>query len=188
MLPLVVKSFISLTDLQYTSIRLVQTLYKITGRWDRELKIEDKKNKTTRLFLAVESEKAQSYTPLTVQPESQQQWYESRKLWAHVTKGIRSQNQEMAGQHKAKLEDGQRAGKKERELNGNEFKPVLFTNCDNVEDSKSLNWQFKFVRNEPYAPGSPDEEAYDQMLRNIVEQHSGEIGVGQELAAELKNA
>ena len=94
----------------------------------------------------------------------------------------------MAGQHKAKLEDGQRAGKKERELNGNEFKPVLFANCDNVEDSKSLNWQFKFVRNEPYAPGSPDEEAYDQMLRNIVEQHSGEIGVGQELAAELKNA
>ncbi len=37
-------------------------------------------------------------------------YFESRRLWAGVTKGIKTANQEMATEHKTKLEDGQRAG------------------------------------------------------------------------------
>jgi hypothetical protein len=43
-----------------------------------------------------------------------------------VTKGIKASNQEMATEHKTKLEDGQRAGKKERDAEGSTWQPRLF--------------------------------------------------------------
>lgn len=129
-----------------TPIGTKDTLYKITGRWDRDLKIESKKDKSTKLFIDVNQEKGQSHTPLTVRPEAQQEWYESRKLWTNVTKGIRSQNQDMAGEHKSKLEDAQRAGKREKEERGETWKPVLFKNADSCPDAQSLKWEFKYSR------------------------------------------
>mmetsp|Transcript_15582 Transcript_15582/g.30766 ORF Transcript_15582/g.30766 Transcript_15582/m.30766 type:complete len:414 (-) Transcript_15582:54-1295(-) len=161
------------------------TLYKITGRWDRELKIEDKKAKKTTTFLDVSQEKGQSFTTLQLDSEANQQVYESRRVWTHVTKGIRAQNQEMAGTHKGKLEDGQRAGKKEREERGEEWVPRLFSNPDGHRDESSIKWRFKFQREAPYAEGNVDEEAFDQEIRNLHVTHPGELAVGRELAAEL---
>ena len=49
---------------------------------------------------------------MTIVPEAEQRYFESRRVWAGVTQGIKKANQEMATEHKTRLEDGQRAGKK----------------------------------------------------------------------------
>ena len=43
----------------------------------------------------------------SLDPEDKQQYYESRRVWKEVTKGLRSQNTDNATVHKMKLEDGQ---------------------------------------------------------------------------------
>lgn len=165
-----------------------ETLYKITGRWDRELKVENKKAKTTTQFLDVSAEKLSTYSPLQITPEAQQQYYESRKVWTHVTKGIRAQNQEMAGHHKNKLEEGQRLGKKEREERNEDWTPRLFTNPDGIHDAKSLRWRFKYTRDAPYVEGDPEEEAFDQVMKTLHLTHPGELAVSKEMVSELSNA
>mmetsp|Transcript_34636 Transcript_34636/g.87512 ORF Transcript_34636/g.87512 Transcript_34636/m.87512 type:complete len:414 (+) Transcript_34636:219-1460(+) len=163
------------------------TMFKITGRWDRELKLEEKKTKATSVFLDIATEKARSYTPLQAETEANQQVYESRRVWQHVSKCLRTQNHDMAGTHKTKLEDGQRAGKKEREERREEWTPRLFSNPEGHTDHSSIKWRFKFQRDAPYQEGSVEEEAFDQEIRNLHQTHPGELAVGRELAAELAN-
>ena len=59
---------------------------------------------------ATQAEKTRSYCALSVEREDEQRYFESRRLWTGVTKGIKTSNQDMATEHKTKLEDGQRAG------------------------------------------------------------------------------
>jgi len=60
-------------------------------------------------------EKSRTYSAMSVQPEEEQHYFESRRVWKGVTKGIKTSNQDLATEHKTRLEDGQRAGKKERD-------------------------------------------------------------------------
>mmetsp|Transcript_7502 Transcript_7502/g.18749 ORF Transcript_7502/g.18749 Transcript_7502/m.18749 type:complete len:413 (-) Transcript_7502:521-1759(-) len=161
------------------------TLYKITGRWDRTLTITEKKTGEAKQLFDVNQEKAASFTQLTLDPEERQQYYESRKVWQHVTKGLKAQNTDMATTHKAKLEDGQRAGKKEREEKAlGEWQPKLFANLGGG-DPKSISWKFKFSKEDPYKAGDPEEEAFDQQMRSLHQTQAGELAVGQELMQEL---
>lgn len=164
-----------------------ETMYKITGRWDRTLTITEKKTGEAKQLFDVNTEKATSYTQLQLDSEDRQQYYESRRVWQHVTKGLKSQNTDMATAEKAKLEDGQRAGKKEREeQNLGEWVPRLFENL-HKEDHKSTMWKFKYGRDGPYKAGDPDEEVFDQQMRSLHLTMPGELAVGKELLAELKS-
>ena len=66
----------------------------------------------------MEAEKSRSYCAMQIEPEDQQRYCESRRVWTGVTKGIKTSNQDMATEYKTKLEDGQRAGKRERDAEG----------------------------------------------------------------------
>jgi hypothetical protein len=88
-------------------------LAKVSGRWDRVIKV--KRSGSEAVLLDVEAEKSRTYCPITIQPEGEQRYCESRRVWAGVTKGLKTSNHDMATECKSKLEDGQRAGKKERD-------------------------------------------------------------------------
>lgn len=47
---------------------------------------------------------------MSVESEAEQRYFESRRLWTGVTKGIKTSNQDVATEHKTRLEDGQREG------------------------------------------------------------------------------
>jgi len=121
-----------------------ETIFKLEGRWDRVITITDKRTGKTSTFLDVEAEKKSSFVPLVVEPDEEQAYFESRKVWQHVTKGLRSQNYDFATQHKSKLEDGQRAGKKEREAQGHgTWEPTLFKD---MTPGAEPTWQMRLAK------------------------------------------
>jgi hypothetical protein len=91
-------------------------------------------------------------SPLEVSPEADQGEFESRRLWAEVTKAIRAEDQEAATAEKTKLEDRQRAEAKERKEKDETWVPRFFALAD-PEDKQS--WSFKGLRLEPYVEGEP---------------------------------
>jgi len=152
---------------------------KISGRWDKTLKV--KRGGSESLFLDVEAEKNNTYCPMTLEPEDQQRYFESRRVWTGVTKGIKTSNQDMATEHKTKLEDGQRAGKKERDTEGIEWKPKLF---DHTNPNDITAWRFKLCNSAPYDASKPtEEEAFENAVKELVDQ--SELSVGTALMAEL---
>jgi len=127
-----------------TQIGGKDTLKKIEGRWDRVINVTDKKSKDTTVLLDVDAEKSRSFMPMIMEPEDQQRYYESRKVWAHVTKGLKTHNVDMATENKSKLEDGQRAGKKEREEQKIEWTPKVFTSSSN--GANLGDWKFQHIK------------------------------------------
>jgi len=152
---------------------------KISGRWDRVMKI--KRGGSESVLLDVEAEKTRTYCAMSVQPEEQQNYFESRRVWKGVTKGIKTSNQDLATEHKTRLEDGQRAGKKERDAAGASWTPRLFDQT-NPEDITA--WRFKLKNSAVYDASKPGEEqAWEDSIQKLVS--SGELSVGTELMAEL---
>ncbi|KAJ1485641.1 hypothetical protein T484DRAFT_1792669 [Baffinella frigidus] len=132
-----------------------ETVYKLDGRWDKCINITEKKTGKTRVFFDVEAEKASSFQPPTVDAEANQQYFESRRVWGNVTKGLRTQNVDMATEHKSKLEDAQRAGKKERDAFGTGWEPKIFKDLTPGQDP---TWQMRLCKFD-LADGS--EEGYE---------------------------
>jgi len=154
-------------------------LAKISGRWDKVLKL--KRAGAEQVLLDVEEEKARSYCALSVEREDEQRYFESRRLWTGVTKGIKTSNQDMATEHKTKLEDGQRAGKKERDAEGSTWTPRLFVQTNPAD---MTSWRFKLCNSQPYDTSKAvEEEAFEAAFKDLV--NTGELSVGQELMAEL---
>jgi len=158
------------------------TLYKIEGRWDRSLTITDKKSGKTTPFFDVDAEKQRSFTPLVAEPEAQQAYFESRKVWTHVTRALRSNSStEAATEAKNKLEDGQRAGKTERTEKGLEWTPKIFQPVAAPVNDPS--WIIKGVEYTPYNASDPEEAKMGEKLQALAKQ--GELAVGQALMEEL---
>jgi len=152
---------------------------KISGRWDKTLKL--KRGGSESVFLDVEAEKNNSYCPMAQEPQDQQRYFESRPLWSGVTKGIKTSNQDMATEHKTKLEDGQRAGKKERDTEGAQWTPKLF---EQTNPNDITAWRFKLCNPAPYDPSKPtEEEAFENSIHELV--NTSELSVGTALMAEL---
>mmetsp|Transcript_46234 Transcript_46234/g.92429 ORF Transcript_46234/g.92429 Transcript_46234/m.92429 type:complete len:419 (+) Transcript_46234:212-1468(+) len=157
------------------------TLYKIEGRWDRVLNITDKKSGKTTPFFEVDAEKQRSFTPLVAEPDAQQKYFESRRVWQHVTRALRSNNTDAATEAKNKLEDGQRAGKTERTDKGLEWTPKLFSAVASPQNDPS--WMVKTVEYTPFNASDPEEARYGEKLAALAAQ--GELAVGQGLMTEL---
>ncbi|EKX44699.1 hypothetical protein GUITHDRAFT_163527 [Guillardia theta CCMP2712] len=166
-----------------TRIGSKDTICKIDGRWDRVIKITDKKTGASNVFLDVEAEKQKSFMPLNVDPEDKQKYYESRRVWSQVTRGLKTQNLDFATEHKTKLEDGQRAGKKERDERGQAWQTKLF---EKVVPNDPLSWRCKICKFTAYNPNDPEEEKFGAQLKALAD--SGELAVGTELMATLKGS
>ncbi|MCO5571905.1 hypothetical protein L7F22_025654 [Adiantum nelumboides] len=59
--------------------------------------------------------------------ESEQDEFESRRLWSKVTEGIKEKNLEKATENKSAIEEAQRKANREREEKGETWRPKLFT-------------------------------------------------------------
>ncbi|KAK4515281.1 uncharacterized protein ATC70_002891 [Mucor velutinosus] len=118
-----------------------EILYEISGQWSGELFIKkytppEKSSITGLLSLTKKSTKDEEKPDLMVDvrdyvkyplqvPENQDE-KESRRLWAKLTEGLLANNQDMATDEKTKVEDEERALRKEREANNIEWKPRFF--------------------------------------------------------------
>ncbi|CAO3607145.1 unnamed protein product [Mucor hiemalis] len=132
-----------------------EILYDITGQWSGELfikkhdpseekpstvgsllsfgKKEPKKEKLPDLLVDVR--KYNKY-PLSV-PENQEA-KESRKLWEKVTEGIITNNQDLATDEKSKVEDEERALRKERETKKIKWEHRFFNEDKDVYTFKGM--------------------------------------------------
>lgn len=61
---------------------------------------------------------AQKRDEVHVKPLDQMGEYESRRLWQHVSHGIRTGNYDLASKDKSRIENEQRALRKKREMDG----------------------------------------------------------------------
>jgi len=158
-----------------------EIISKIQGRWDRVVTATDKRTKRVDVVFDIADIK-KTFNPSLVLPEPQQYYFESRRVWSAVSQALRAQDIDLATEEKLRLEDGQRAGKKEREESGRVWSPRLFENM-NPSDPKSLSWRFKHTRTDVYQGPGEDEGRWEADLIDLVSH--GELAVGRELMARL---
>ncbi|CDS13778.1 hypothetical protein LRAMOSA05952 [Lichtheimia ramosa] len=100
-----------------------KVLREISGTWSNEMFISKPKTSQKTCLFDVKSSKI---LPPVIQPESQQELNESRRLWSKVTQGIKQKNMDMATDAKLAVEDRQRADTRQREERGLVFEPRFF--------------------------------------------------------------
>ncbi|CAO1613428.1 unnamed protein product [Sympodiomycopsis kandeliae] len=122
----------------------------ISGKWNEEMDYKNCKSGDTRVLF--DAKKA-TFVEKSVRPESEQEEFESRRLWAKVTEGIKEKNLDKATEAKSAIEDAQRRRTKEREESGSSFKPRFFIQkgekfypnlealpSDNFRPAKAIEW------------------------------------------------
>ncbi|CAO3647046.1 unnamed protein product [Cunninghamella blakesleeana] len=105
-----------------------EVLYEISGTWTTEIFIKPVKNKVKEPLFIV---KGSVIHPKIVEPEVNQEEYESRRLWSKVTEGLTTDNLDMATDEKTRIENYQRELKAERAKNNTEWKPRFFKLANN---------------------------------------------------------
>ncbi|KAF1802188.1 hypothetical protein FB192DRAFT_1104539 [Mucor lusitanicus] len=118
-----------------------EILYEISGQWSGELFIKkytppEKSSIGGLLSLTKKSTKedekpdlmvdVRDYVKYPLQVPEHQEEKESRRLWAKLTEGLMANNQDMATDEKTKVEDEERALRKDREAKNIEWKPRFF--------------------------------------------------------------
>lgn len=113
-----------------------EVLYTISGKWTEVMYIQRGKNGEKQVLFDA------SKTPIhpkTVPAESDQEQFESRRLWSRVTEFLtRSRNIDKATVEKSKIEDNQRALAKERQHHNVHWEPRFFG-----LDEETDIWTFK---------------------------------------------
>ncbi|XP_043254038.1 oxysterol-binding protein-related protein 8 isoform X2 [Colletes gigas] len=139
------------------SIRLgKETLATISGYWDGQILITDKRTGQENVFFNPTPEvRRNRLKKYTVPMEHQDSW-ESEKLWYDVTQGINQDDQVAATVAKTQLEEAQRERAKERKLKGQEWIPKYF-----VQDIITGNWVYRHADVRPWDPRN-DVVQYEQ--------------------------
>ncbi|XP_015121119.1 oxysterol-binding protein-related protein 8 isoform X5 [Diachasma alloeum] len=129
-------------------IRLVkETLATISGYWDGQILITDKRTGQESVFFnplpEVRRKRLKKYT---VPLEHQGDW-ESQRLWQAVTIAINNDDQIAATDAKTALEEAQRERAKDRKQNNQEWIPKYF-----VQDIITGNWVYRHADIRPWDP------------------------------------
>jgi len=95
----------------------------ISGKWSETMEYKQHKSGETETLF--DAKKAQ-FAEKTIRPESEQEEFESQRLWSKVTRGIKEKNLELATEAKSAIEDAQRQAVKEREEKGETWAPRFF--------------------------------------------------------------
>jgi len=104
-----------------------ECLYQLSGKWSSVMYIKEAKAKEKKLFIDIRNEEL---TPLIVEPNNQQEEFESRRLWEKVTDGLTKKGLDYATEQKTAIEDNQRLLVKKRTDEGIEWKPRFFVPSD----------------------------------------------------------
>ncbi|XP_008546715.1 oxysterol-binding protein-related protein 8 isoform X5 [Microplitis demolitor] len=133
-----------------------ETLATISGYWDGQINIVDKRTgQESILFSSTPEIRQARLKKYTVPIESQNEW-ESQKLWLAVTLAINREDQIAATEAKTALEEAQRERAKERQLNNLEWIPKYF-----VQDIITGNWIYRHADIRPWDPRN-DVVQYEQ--------------------------
>ncbi|WVQ81911.1 hypothetical protein IAT38_004038 [Cryptococcus sp. DSM 104549] len=96
---------------------------ELSGHWSSEIEFHDKKTKEKRVLFNPATAKI---APKRVLPESEQEEYESRRLWSQLTDAIRTADMHAATAAKSAVEDHQRELVRKREAAGEAAPPSRF--------------------------------------------------------------
>ncbi|XP_006559752.1 oxysterol-binding protein-related protein 8 isoform X4 [Apis mellifera] len=133
-----------------------ETLATISGYWDGQILITDKRTGQENVFFNPTPEvRKRRLKKYTVPLEHQGLW-ESEKLWYDVTQAINRDDQIAATEAKTQLEEAQRERAKERKLKGQEWVPKHF-----VQDIITGNWVYRHADVRPWDPRN-DVVQYEQ--------------------------
>jgi len=122
-------------------------LYVIGGQWDQTSTYtkgtRGKYAKEGEVFLHV-PDVQKSWKPISVKPVSEQGSLESRKVWHDVAEGIKRGDFETAGVAKSKIENEQRAKRKEEASSGAPWKLQMFEHVTDDQDYAAQVKKFTF--------------------------------------------
>ncbi|KAI9292873.1 Oxysterol-binding protein [Neoconidiobolus thromboides FSU 785] len=110
-----------------------ETVYEIQGKWTDKLKLSDKGGKSRLFFDAISAE----VYPKDVAPEAEQDEFESRRLWQHVTENLKV-DLDKATEEKSRIEQNQRDRTRKYEEAKKKWKHRFF----NVTESGS-SWKLE---------------------------------------------
>lgn len=116
----------------------------ISGKWNEEMDYKGTKSGESRVLF--DAKKA-TFVEKSVPAESEQDEFESRRLWAKVTEGIKEKNLDKATDAKSAIEDAQRQRVKEREESGSTFKPRFF-----IQDGEKFVPNLEAMPSDSYRP------------------------------------
>ncbi|XP_012280377.1 oxysterol-binding protein-related protein 8 isoform X3 [Orussus abietinus] len=133
-----------------------ETLATISGYWDGQIMITDKRTGQESVFFNPTAEvRKKRLKKFTVPLDHQGPW-ESEKLWLSVTQAINRDDQIAATEAKTRLEEAQRDRARDRKLGGQEWTPKHF-----VQDIITGNWVYRHADIRPWDPRN-DVVQYEQ--------------------------
>ncbi|KAK0568803.1 Oxysterol-binding protein OBPa [Tilletia horrida] len=101
-----------------------KTIGDISGKWSETMEFKPSKGGSSEQLFNARTAK---FVDKIVIPESEQEEFESRRLWSKVTEGIKERNLEKATEAKTAIEDAQRQAVKRRDEKGEKWVPKYFT-------------------------------------------------------------
>ncbi|XP_046414646.1 oxysterol-binding protein-related protein 8 isoform X1 [Neodiprion pinetum] len=138
-----------------------ETLATISGYWDGQITITDKRTGTESVFFNPTAEIRKNRLKKYTVPLEQQGDWESENLWQAVTQAINNDDQVAATEAKTVLEEAQRERARERKLQGLEWVPKYF-----VQDIISGNWMYRHADLRPWDPRNDVVQyEYDYVVR-----------------------
>ncbi|RWS31600.1 Oxysterol-binding protein-related protein 8-like protein [Leptotrombidium deliense] len=124
-----------------------ETLANIEGHWDRFIKIKYKRTgQESPLWVPSSEVRSKRLKRYTVQMDDQTD-FESEKLWRNVSAAIQRGDQFAATEEKTILEEAQRKGFRERQLNNETWVSKNF-----VQDLFSCEWIYQHADSRPWDP------------------------------------
>eukprot|EP00761_Pharyngomonas_kirbyi_P012103 gb/GECH01012130.1/.p1 GENE.gb/GECH01012130.1/~~gb/GECH01012130.1/.p1 ORF type:complete len:390 (+),score=81.33 gb/GECH01012130.1/:1-1170(+) len=120
--------------------------HTLKGKWNEVIKIKNRSTKKEEEFFNV---KNYDLLKKKVVPEEMQEDRESRKLWTHVTDSLNEDDIDQATNHKAEIEERQRAERRELEQSGEKWTPRYFKQVTDELFSNEVN-SWKYLHNNEY--------------------------------------
>jgi len=101
----------------------IEDVGEISGRWSHQMEFTSALTGEKRTLFDAETARI---VPKVVQPESEQEPNESRRLWSKLTEAIKNKDMEAATDAKTEVEDAQRESVRRREQFGVKHEPRFF--------------------------------------------------------------
>ncbi|EIW86255.1 Oxysterol-binding protein [Coniophora puteana RWD-64-598 SS2] len=99
---------------------------EVSGRWNHVMEFKSARTGQRRVLFDVPKDGA-NVAPMVVQPEEEQEPYESRRLWQDLTEAIERKDMDAATEAKSAVEDAQRELRRKREESGEQqYVPRFF--------------------------------------------------------------
>lgn len=134
-------------------------VYKIEGQWSAKSTITPYGTKSSSHFLDVNEVERGS---INVKPVEEQGELETRRVWQKVSEAIRAGDTQTAGAEKSKIENKQRAERKERDEQSTQWEPKYFHWEENHPTVFSLQRMLASAVKNKYDPPTSGNWVYKQ--------------------------